>query len=45
MFGGSALDPFAIFGLSRRKWWEGDNVCVERKVVKVNYFFQFFKYL
>jgi len=34
MFGGSALDPFAIFGVSRRKWWEGDNVCVERKVVK-----------
>ena len=34
MFGGSALDPFSIFGISRRKWWEGDNVCVERKVVK-----------
>ena len=34
MFGGSALDPFAIFGVSRRKWWEGDNVCVDRKIVK-----------
>ena len=34
MFGGSSLDPFAIFGISRRTWWEGDNVCVDRKVVK-----------
>ena len=22
IFGGQSLDPFAIFGVSRRKWWE-----------------------
>ena len=34
IFGGQSLDPFAIFGVSRRKWWEGENVCVDRKAVK-----------
>ena len=29
------MNPFSIFGLSRRKnWWEGENVCVDRKVIE-----------
>ena len=34
LFGGDqSLDPFAIFGLSRRRWYDGPNVCVDRKVL------------
>jgi len=30
----SNMNPFEIFGLSRRaNWWEGPNICVERKVL------------
>lgn len=29
-----ALDPFRVFGVSRRNWWEGENVCVERSVTE-----------
>jgi len=31
---GEPLDPFAIFGMSRKKWWDGENVCLDRKVIK-----------
>ena len=27
------LDPFSIFGLTRQNWYEGPNVCIERKVI------------
>ena len=27
------MDPFRIFGISRRRWWDGPNVCVDRKVL------------
>ncbi len=30
---GQGLDPFELFGFNRRNWWEGSNVCVERKVL------------
>lgn len=29
---GANLDPFSLFGLARKNWWEGPNVCIERKV-------------
>jgi hypothetical protein len=29
----SMIDPFAMFGIQRQNWWEGPNVCVERKVL------------
>ncbi len=32
----SNLDPFAILGLRRQNWWEGPNVCTERKVLVDN---------
>ncbi len=33
---GQALNPFELFGFTRRNWWEGRNVCVERKVINDN---------
>ena len=30
----SSLDPFSVFGSSRRSWWRGENVCVERDVIE-----------
>lgn len=32
-FLGQSLDPFSIFGLTRQNWYEGPNVCIERKVI------------
>lgn len=29
---GQPLDPFAIFGMRRKQWYEGPNVCVDRRV-------------
>merc|ERR1719210_1429466 len=29
---GADLDPFSLFGLARKNWWEGPNVCIDRKV-------------
>lgn len=31
---GEPLDPFSIFGIGRKKWWDGENVCIDRKVIK-----------
>lgn len=28
------MNPFRIFGISSRKWWDGPNVCVERQVIE-----------
>ena len=33
MFSSSNLNPFEIFGISRQNWWEGPNVCIDRKVL------------
>ena len=33
MFGNSDVNPLAIFGLSSQNWWEGPNVCINRKVL------------
>jgi len=30
----SSLDPFSMFGSSRRSWWRGQNVCTERDVIE-----------
>jgi len=30
----SSLDPFSVFGQSRKPWWKGENVCVERDVIE-----------
>lgn len=35
-FLGQSLDPFSIFGLTRQNWYEGPNVCIERKVINEN---------
>ena len=29
---GADLNPFSLFGLARKNWWEGPNVCIDRKV-------------
>jgi len=29
-----SFDPFSIFGMVRKKWYQGDNVCTEREVVE-----------
>ena len=34
MFSNSNLNPFELFGISsRQNWWEGPNVCIDRKVL------------
>ena len=32
-FFSQAMDPFRFFRMSRRNWWEGNNVCVDREEV------------
>ena len=32
--GVQSFDPFSIFGMVRKKWYQGDNVCTEREVVE-----------
>jgi len=29
-----SFDPFSIFGMVRKKWYQGDNVCTEREVIE-----------
>ena len=29
-----SFDPFSIFGMVRKKWYQGENVCTEREVVE-----------
>jgi transforming growth factor-beta-induced protein len=33
-FSSISLDPFSMFGSSRRSWWRGENVCMERDVIE-----------
>ena len=29
-----SFDPFSIFGMVRKKWYQGNNVCTEREVIE-----------
>jgi len=29
-----SFDPFSIFGMVRKKWYQGENVCTEREVIE-----------
>jgi len=29
-----SFDPFSIFGIVRKKWYQGDNVCTDREVIE-----------
>ena len=32
--GMQSFDPFSIFGMVRKKWYQGENVCTEREVIE-----------